>query len=1176
MDCTSILSLGLETIVKNIKELKKSRESFSKIQKIIKDYLRGKVENNFIDNLSSEILDFFYNINTQNIESISFFENGLYPIFHKYIDNDDYAHTLSSEMARYILKFINDDHYFHLLQNEKIQELEKELKAQKNLLNSYQTVHNKTIPEINSTLISLSLHKGFDLSFYDYQDVRLKNKIKNFSQNKNGVLIIIYRCIDEAFFCTLATLQKIGCTEKVRIIDSKEDYKKTTFDSDFLYVMNFDIQEISFNAQAKFIAFSDTDRCLEGKNSFDSFQMSSCPRSLLSKKLSDLQTAGNTLNYQEVLKNTQLEFYALYPYLFKKVRSKAWEKSTKKEEMIIFMLLGGWSESDISFINGIFQKNNLSSIDDMEATIKSSYPEYLQEPFIIKNYGFSYSESLTMVVNPLYSWNFFKDIIRQEHIKLFFLFVHKVFSKNSNCSLFFKENILQSFIHLDLLKRFSDIVTIEIKKLFSNFNDNKQVFNKCYELLAELSPDNFLSLISELEPADFDLNVFDGLDLLLSTNYAPRATEMLIDSYLSGNSFSLSHLDKVLLPWYSDACISLAQIKKIINKKERDKIWDLIYHYLPTMSGKAIGVIHKYVIRISDDIIPQRNVKDVCRYYIDYCLNPEPNYSQLILLLNNYDFCIFEPSACDILFKYVSHYLTSKSDDEEKFQIEIELRKILFKRYSHRFEKEYKYLHGKIHECLSYIEYKTVGYCTAWRFYFFVYNYPEVRESLRDGYSRYFEEMERIVFEKIQSIDELLQLADILNSIIKDNNILINAYETIGRIIYDYEACFSYIMVDKLKSRNQILKGYIDRAFMQQEDIDIDNLLIKLAQIDSYKIISYILSLNIDGNSLRKIDKFSYNIQQEFWNNYRLRDNDLSCYTIFQALQMYIKFYDEKHSNMVDSFMLILNEYHQKISNAELLEILKKAIKKFPHIILRNWNYIIKDLFLEKEKEWIGKKDLYPDLVSIELTFFEPNEIVKDGIFFNEWFNDSPDIYLSIVYHVFKHEKNCNARNYFPSFFAIDDIFSLYFNLNCFFGIRNGEVDKELVFQWIDRLKKGLRKQKQEDLFNYLLGHLFAFAPKEEGYEKLMCITACEIFEDILRNDDKQDASQSFYTSEFNSRGAHFVNYLETEKLAEQYLIAANKIEMNFPNVSSCYRSLHKRYVLEAEQDHMRECNSVE
>lgn len=130
----------------------------------------------------------------------------------------------------------------------------------------------------------------------------------------------------------------------------------------------------------------------------------------------------------------------------------------------------------------------------------------------------------------------------------------------------------------------------------------------------------------------------------------------------------------------------------------------------------------------------------------------------------------------------------------------------------------------------------------------------------------------------------------------------------------------------------------------------------------------------------------------------------------------------------------------------------------------------------------------------------------------------------------------------------------------------NGTVSYDEIKVWVDKLIRILDSNHQKEMFGYVLGRLFAYAPKAaDGHYP--CEAVCQIIEEY-----GDESLLSEYRCElFNKRGIFSPSAGRAEKdIAEDYKDNADFLSIKYPKTADVFFKMSQRYVYDSDLERRR------
>ncbi|QRN34303.1 hypothetical protein [Pectobacterium brasiliense] len=131
---------------------------------------------------------------------------------------------------------------------------------------------------------------------------------------------------------------------------------------------------------------------------------------------------------------------------------------------------------------------------------------------------------------------------------------------------------------------------------------------------------------------------------------------------------------------------------------------------------------------------------------------------------------------------------------------------------------------------------------------------------------------------------------------------------------------------------------------------------------------------------------------------------------------------------------------------------------------------------------------------------------------------------------------------------------------------QNGEINSELFFSWINRVRELAKEKDREAVTDLTIGAWLSDWPLNKNLE----FWPDSIIADLLDQDDCEDIRRGFYTGVHNSRGATtrmpYDGGTQERQVAEKFRRFANNWKDSKPNLSVMIEKLAKSYEYEAKR----------
>ena len=661
--------------------------------------------------------------------------------------------------------------------------------------------------------------------------------------------------------------------------------------------------------------------------------------------------------------------------------------------------------------------------------------------------------------------------------------------------------------------------------------------------------------------------------LIQQKKYVVQAVEWLwkVDSYNLKYSISNSPrtvLDIVFCAWLNECALSVDEKIRLAEKaiKNYPNAWDIIVSRLPQGTDSICSPLNTPKYRAIDepDILYNQDVHKIYIKYLKMCVDSADvdveKWGKLIQRIQWYEMSIQN----EVLEKLI---LSCRGmADKEKLKIKNQLR---FEIYRHRYFSDADWslpeeVLGKYESTMNEIVFSDKIYEYLYLFspeFEFPLLHPvsysrEKHNESADQNQRLREEEIRVGFKEFKenkySLDKLIELAvqeeNILGEVLAqfysdgmfDEEVfhLLMKKDKEGKHVFDYvKYLYRYGSVD--------LRGVIE---MLKRLSDNKNLLVNLISLDF---------IENDANAL--IAKEDEEIKTMYWSrNTGGRISDHAGHQVFLwALNECEKY------GTCDNYFELLYDVREKISIQELYDATVKISDMKGGIASSMTIYYIGEILKELQDAFITDDEKCAELVSVEWLCRNILEWEQMRCMQKRMKND-PKIYADLVGIVYKTEDDESGNKGKGELASA--VYAGFDKARFCPAEKDGKVSYEALKKWVEEFKGLLIKQKQENLFEHLIGRLLAYSPNgADDYHP------CEAVREIIEEYDSDSLRSSYIVAEENKRGVHTVDAGKSELILHQrYLNNAEGLQAEYPKTAEIYFTLSEDYKREAEYERKR------
>lgn len=1039
--------------------------------------------------------------------------------------------------------------------------------------------------------ISSNTKEILNEDFFEIDDERFINEFSEKIENSN-VLHIYSLSVEEGKYCILNLLHRKKPSIPVYVIHSKEAWKKAeNILTNCIAIPDFESNEIP-------ALKNNTTIFIQNDNKNKSLILSRRTRRFLSQKL---QNNGYNDSYK-LLEKTQGLYYYIKKSLFTgEIGLPDWENDTDRS-VIVASLLGKWTENagDKEVIEMLYGNSYDNFITYLNKYMGNEFPLLVQKRTSSYNYIYELADPLLsicshgrMVILPII--NDFFDIAKtilsdrdpefnkpfEEHYSIW----GRESSKYSNA---LKTGITRTLLLLALYADYQEKINYFVNELLSKINTFQDWAYYCqfFELLCEAAPEPVLSRLEKEMNNDTGLlslftaeksdilfgkhyytHILWSLEQLLQCKeYVVRSVNVLltisdnVDKCSIGNN-PREELSKIFCTWYNVSALEKQEKIELasIAIEKHSYFWDILYNVVE--NTETVSSNSKFLYRETKEIT-QYTHKDQFDFLIEYTklLISKNDYilSRLIKLLK---IC---PRFTSELFENIQTktlQILGQLCDSDREKIKTELRKII---YEHRHFANAEWAAPE--ERVSQIENLCLSISFDDAAYDFLYLidsneipilHPVIVDSTEDYYSKNQQAIESVIekeFMRMKSLNISLE------HILKLSNF--DSYTSFGISIARYYCNFNYddatldIIIDA-SGNCHIAIDYVTSCMSTNKNAIYDA--VKHLRINHFADDYYIAFLSIlPLNEKNKfyVTELPEKSSEKYWKRnvfYKFESKELLFFTIENLV---------KHSNWTVLFTL-LNDHSSLLCVEELINILLNSINQ---IIMMNQpigsheGYLLKQIISNANTRIREDFDNYPNLLILEIKL--SNVIGWNSMKSTQHFiKRNANIYAEIISHIYKRDDgevndkvdSDNAKNFYH----------LEHMMKFCPGEENGNINKNILNNWIETFKICLTNQGQSSLFYHLLGKLFSYSPTDiEGKFPHKYIR--EVIEEI----GNDELIESFEIAILNSRGAFYGSEGKEEyNYAQKYRDIGDDFQIRYPKTAKIFYNLSNRYLMDSKHE---------
>lgn len=1066
-----------------------------------------------------------------------------------------------------------------------------------------------SIADIDAQIRRESKYKRMGLDFFQLDDEQFESRFQN-SLNDTRVYVV-GKSREETTFRILNELEKKNPERITLVIKSEEEWNKLQHSN-----LSGNILVPFFYAERIVAIPNNTNIFIYGEDE---------PCYTQNKLVLRKRTKRNIINSLEEIGIDTNEAYnmvdnthGLYVPLKKKLFNGAmydrpdWVKC-HSEVVMAALLCGKWTEATGDVL--VFEELSGKSYTDC----KKELEKYLhrENPYIVSNNG--YRESNIQLASVEDAWEeldiYITDEMWDEFIKLFYEvliesepifeypfekhFEASIYAKKPEWSPALKKGMIRSLImrayyrgHEENQKQIDNIVSKVLDTITSK--ERWGYISQYITELCEASPESVLrKLETEIETPQglihlftensgdfmtsrhYYTNVLWAIEQLIQQKkYVTRALEWLwkIDSknikYSIGNS-PKSVLDVVFCAWINESALSVEKkIELARNAIERyPNAWDVIASKLPHGTSSICSTLNAPKYRKTDE--PEvLYVHEVNKTYIEYlrmCVDTAhtdaDRWIKILQHIDSYDIKVQK----EVFEKLV--LICKKMSDEEKIRVKNKIRDEIFRnRYfddadwsmSEDVLCEYERVMNAINVDEKIYDYLYI-FSPAYDFPLLnpvPYSREESTEIHDKNHILREEELNariKVFNEKGHSIDKLIQLA------------VREGYEIVGEVLAQFycdgefdEDVFLSLM--KNDEEGKYVYDYV-RYLHRKGTVDLKEVLKRVKKIsDNKNLLTNLLSLEVieDGENALIVGE-DEDIKKMYWSrDLRLRISDKAEQSVFMWAISECRKYGTFHT-----YLELLYDIKDKISVQELYkatleisDIQSDAASSMTDFYLKEILDVLQRTFIEDDEkcaelatlewfcrgvlDWTNMKCMQR-IMKNDPTFYALLVSIIYKVDDNETVDEKKRELANKVYSGFEKAKFCPTE-------------------------KDGKVTYENLKAWMDKFRELLIKQKQERLFENLVGRLLAYSPiGEDGY------SPCEAVRMVIEEYYTDSLKTAYVVAEENKRGVHTVDAGKSELILHQrYQKNAEALQEYYPYTAEIYFAISDHYKREAEYERKR------
>ena len=386
----------------------------------------------------------------------------------------------------------------------------------------------------------------------------------------------------------------------------------------------------------------------------------------------------------------------------------------------------------------------------------------------------------------------------------------------------------------------------------------------------------------------------------------------------------------------------------------------------------------------------------------------------------------------------------------------------------------------------------------------------------------------------------------------------------LGRVLSDYwdDDNFDknvFASLYKCQSKHEMAIEYIEGLARRGVDVytNVNELSECVELDDDFRIILFrIEALYTDKKPL--VDNASVEIKRAFWKDFRWFSSNNMDWAVAECQQY----------GTVNSYLDLLYEFHENrnLTPEQLLEKMQRIDVMERGSINSMTDHYLKELLKPLQEQCIEDRDKCAKIAHIEIAFFYLLDW-EDMKCFQKEIKHDPEMYAEMVSIIFRHDGDDPEERKTEEFRNYAQVIHRLFDMAKFCPCEeNGTVSYDEIKVWVDKLIRILDSNHQKEMFGYVLGRLFAYAPKAaDGHYP--CEAVCQIIEEY-----GDESLLSEYRCElFNKRGIFSPSAGRAEKdIAEDYKDNADFLSIKYPKTADVFFKMSQRYVYDSDLERRR------
>lgn len=467
----------------------------------------------------------------------------------------------------------------------------------------------------------------------------------------------------------------------------------------------------------------------------------------------------------------------------------------------------------------------------------------------------------------------------------------------------------------------------------------------------------------------------------------------------------------------------------------------------------------------------------------------------------------------------------------------------------------------------------------------YVWLFDDYWPNLPDGEKKSdYTEFEQIVTQKrikaIQDIKVELGIEGLIRLAEQSKNPQIVGNTTAELPLTDNEEEFLLSLLNAKDKQVTFVQGYICRKSFKSGSVWIKKVIgTALSEQWSFgEVINLFLVLPQNRETWNLLEKFTPQIQQEYWEKIQPRFFDLPIEDKIYALEKLISV--KRYFTALDTAAMFAEEIPPKII-ADLLRkaALEKSIDDFR--VVNPWD--IEKLFktLDQSRE-IGR-DKIAELEWLYLPILASEGSERPPKMLHQELSTNPEFFAEVIKYVYKpkSESKDEEREELPQELKKQRARLAWQLLNTWKSIpgsdSSGKIDYQKLKSWVDKARDICIKLNRLEVCDKHIGQVLAYAvPDEDG--NWPPEEVCRIIDEIQSKELESGFENGILYSERKVFvKSSFEGGTQERALAERYRKHAEKLSTAFPKTASILRRIAESYELEAKrEDEEAEKNKLE